>query len=220
MRLIHKPALFGATRELIAGILRKPFAGDREWTVQGIGMARTNLDGAGMYRLNVWHSDLALKDISATHTHPWDLKSYVINGRISNVRFKNYETFSSNRGVEQYPGESVTYWPVRGVKLGCGTHPNGAHMSEEFDDVLYPQKPEHYDTGQAYSQERDEIHRSIASTGCVTLNVRTNKREDGSATVYWDRGSAWVDAKQRPATCDEVYMATGFAMCRWEAWPE
>jgi hypothetical protein len=223
MRLIHKPALFGITRELVAGILRKPFAGDREWTVQGIGMARTNLDRAGLYRLNVWHQDLVIPNISSIHTHPWDLKSYVINGRISNQRYDTEAQY--DRGiflagpVNTPPNDSVTYMPVHGVVLGCGTHPNGEWLHDQFDGVLYPKALEHYDTGQVYEQGRDEIHRSIAATGTVTLNVRTNKRDDGSATVYWPRGQNWVDAKQRAATPDEVYMATGFAMCRWEGWP-
>lgn len=221
MKLIDKATLFGATRELIRGILADPFGmAGREWTYQGLGMVRTTLDAEGIYRLNVWHRGLRIPHISCIHTHPWDLKSYIINGKLMNIRYRKDmgSAFDAVVGPMSM-ADTISVYPATGMVLGCGAHPNGSQMGEPFDVTLYPQTPEHYGAGDVYTQERDEIHESQYEDGTVSLNVRTNKRTDSSATVFWPRGTEWVDAKQSMPTRGDVRTACRVALDRWNEWP-
>jgi hypothetical protein len=216
--------MFQVTRAMVQSVLNAPglapLWSHREWTTQGLGMVRTNLDKDGMFRLNVWHHALRIPNISCIHTHPWDLKSYCLNGEITNVRYKdNLGSAYDYDPSAEVPELTAAYYPASYMTLGCGSHPNGAQLSGEQQRLLYPQEPEVYHTGDAYVQGRDEIHESRYVDGTVTLNVRTNRREDQSATVYWPAGTPWVDAKQRVATGNEVRQACDAALASWTPWP-
>jgi hypothetical protein len=199
------------TRTLVYDVLSRPFSSGcipRKWTYQGLGMVRTALDADGVLRLNVWNDHLRVPNISSIHDHPWTLKSYILNGQLLNRRYDDERHAGPAEGREIYP--------AHGVKLGCGAHPNGAHLGEPFDTILYPKKPEVYRTGECYYQHRDEIHQTQFGRSAVSLNIRTDRREDGSATVYWPHGTEWVDAAQREATFDEVNFSCWEAVQLWE----
>jgi hypothetical protein len=54
-----------------------------------------------------------------------------------------------------------------------------------------------------YRQEPDEIHRTHAADGTVTL-ITQERRPCETARVFWPQGGAWVDAIPRPATQHEI----------------
>ena len=76
---------FDVLRATVRDVLEHPYP--REWTVQGFGMLRTYLDPDKRFRLNVWHSKLAIPNVSIVHDHPWHFTSWVMGGNFTNVRY-------------------------------------------------------------------------------------------------------------------------------------
>jgi len=172
-------------------------AHEREWSVQGFGMLRTYIGGDKRFRLNVWHSEFAVPNVSIIHNHPWNFRSWIMTGRFTNVRFQ--------LGVGQ-PYQAMEIEP--GDQGGATGMPSTCIMSE--------MPPEDYFPGDTYEQAWNEVHASFYKDGTVTLNDRTGgpTGRDARAMVYWRDGD-WVDAKPRPATRDEVAFAASEALGRF-----
>lgn len=171
------------------------------WTVQGFGFLRTYLPfgpNAKRFRLNVWDNALALPNVSTIHDHPWDFKSWIINGHFINQRFVE----------DHYSGDDYEFMRIKCGEVGgsLGTGPALIRLRGLPIEI--------YRTGDTYGQLADEIHRSMFASGTVTLNDRVGDTEQ--PRVFWPAGQSWVDAKPREATDMEVAKSTALAIKGWE----
>lgn len=185
--------MFEFTRALARSIFDKPF--EHEWTVQGFGMLRTYLDPDKRWRLNVWHSGLAVPNVSIIHDHPWDFNSLILAGEFYNTRYTN--------DVLNSPATHM----VQRIRTGEGGGPEGEPVSVAL--LAHPR--EIYWAGDIYSQKAEEVHASSYADGTVTLNDRTRRPDPDHALVFWPFGEEWVDAEPRAATRKEIIIATSAA---------
>jgi len=186
---------FKATRALIRSIVEDTLNGNRPghlWSVQGFGMLRTYLDEAKVWRLNLWHSAMAVPDVSTIHDHPWDFTSLVVAGTFTNIRYRR--TFDSDPG-------GLDYQHMR-IKTGEGGGPAG--YAETTRLVDYP--AEVYRAGMIYRQHAEEVHESRYADGTITINERVRRPDPDHANVFWRTGN-WVDAEPRQATLHEIRLA-------------
>lgn len=160
------------------------------WTTMGFGMIRTYLDDQKTYRLNIWDDRLMVPRVSVIHDHPWDFTSLVLCGRIANTRYELNKIKAPNHSFQH-------------IVTGEGGGPAG--LAEDCHLEACP--VELLDAGKQYSQDREEIHRTEALRGTVTLNRRSPPTVNHTARVFWPLGEQWVDAMPRHATPDEVMEA-------------
>jgi hypothetical protein len=172
-----------------------------EWTVQGFGFIRTKLENVG--RIHVWDSSLAVQKVSTMHTHPWPLKSTIISGELINQRF-------TERDADAWSALAYT-------RSSIATGEGGGLLGEPEDVLLSPEEPEVYWQGATYEQRPDEIHRSIAQDGTVTLMERPQGPPLEEARVYWPRGTQWVSAEPKPAEPWRIENVINYALARWNA---
>lgn len=197
---------------LVEQLLRNPDAQSSGWSVQGFGMLRTYFGPARdpkRFRLNLWDSRFAVPGVSTIHDHPWHFQSIIIAGAFCNVR---YHINAGPRSAFDGPsGNSATHG-YRVIKTG---EDGGHELSEIHYAELTPTRPELYKAGDEYNQASDEIHETIYSDGCVTLNERTRVGDGEHARVFWSLPGEWVDAKPRTATPEEVRAATSSCLAEW-----
>jgi hypothetical protein len=169
-----------------------------EWTIQGFGFARTKIADIG--RIHIWDSRLATQLVSTMHTHPWPLRSTIISGELINHRFTH------RLGTSELP-----YIHSR-LKTGEG----GALIGEPEPIALDAHDPEFYAAGESYSQLPEEIHRTMAQDGTVTLLERPQGPPLEEASVYWPAGMSWVSAEPRkPRSEYELQPIVTLALARW-----
>lgn len=169
----------------------------KDWTVQGFGFMRLRVDDAT--RLHVWDARLREAGVSDIHDHTqWAFTSNVLSGQIINVRYQLCEPTCDN--AHRYHMATIT------CGIGGGMQPQPAQTI-----ALLPGKPELYLPGQSYRQEPDEIHRTHAADGTVTL-LKQERRQANTARVFWPEGGAWGDAIPRQATKDEIDDVGRFAL--------
>jgi len=183
------------TRALVRDVLEHWKA--HSWTIQGFGFARVKLGSAG--RVHVWDSRLVVPLVSTTHTHPWPLHSTIISGELVNLRFREAE------GGSPYLRSTI--------KTGEG----GGLVGGAQSALLRPSTPEIYCVGESYEQKPEEIHRTIARDGTVTLLERPQGPPLEEALVYWPDGTAWVSAEPRVPEPYEIARVVGYALDCWEA---
>lgn len=172
-----------------------------EWTIQGFGFARVKIADVG--RIHVWDSRLAVPLVSTMHTHPWPLRSTIISGELTNHRFI----------VE---AESGGYMPYVHSKIATG---EGGGLTGAPEPVMLSHTPpETYVAGGKYQQRPDEIHRTQAQDGTVTLLERPQGPPLEEASVYWPQGMDWVSAEpRRPRDKWELSPVMILALARWSA---
>lgn len=181
---------------LVRSILEKHYA--YEWTVQGFGFLRTKIENIG--RIHVWDSRLSVPLVSTVHTHPWPLHSTVISGELINQRFICSEDES---GGLPYLAQDIH------------TREGGGLSGTPKLARLRLHTPEIYAFGAEYSQAPEEIHRTLAQDGTVTLLERPQGPPLELARVFWPAGTSWVSAEPRPATGEEVRRTIQYALARW-----
>src|SRR5690348_1365519 len=155
------------------------------WTTQGFGMLRTYLDPDKMWRLNIWHSSLRKEGVSTIHDHPWDFKSWIINGSLTNMRY--IEVPEGAIGAAKYA------WQV--IRTGEGGGPEG----DRGECRLVVRKTEVWETNRNYVQVAEDIHQTMYADGTVTLNYRAGRPDGEHASVFWPLRQQWVDAEPAPA---------------------
>lgn len=187
------------TTALVQSVLRSWRA--YEWTVQGFGFVRTKIADVG--RIHVWDSRLTVPLVSTIHTHPWALRSTIISGELINCRFL-FDTESKLDRAE------LPYMRSR-LKTGEG----GGLVGEPEALFLLPKVPEIYTAGESYNQHRDEIHRTIAQDGTVTLLERDQGPPLEEAFTYWPQGGAWVSAEPKPVEPWQLEMVIKHALALW-----
>lgn len=161
-----------------------------KWTLQGFGMLRTHFDGD--MRMNIWDDRFAVPGIidSSVHDHPWRFESYVVAGRVRNVRYEIVTKDNQEMGDTSYNMQSI--------KTGV----SGAVFGPIEPVILAAFPTESYSAGQKYSQEADEIHLSMPDRHTITINDREYKTDRTTARVFW-RGEKWITAAPREASDQE-----------------
>lgn len=192
---------FNITRELIRQILDN--AHSYPWTLQGFGMLRLKLGKVA--RVHIWNPLLAKPGVSTIHSHPWDLKSTIIAGRLLNVRYT-----ADTGGAEEYD----THF---GSELQTGE--GGGLLGDPYLCRLAPRElGEWYRPGDSYSQKKDEIHETIADHGTVTLLERWLGPPDEEALTFWPRArglAGWVSAEPRVASGPEIEASVAMALANF-----
>lgn len=168
-----------------------------QWTVQGFGFIRTKLANVG--RIHVWDSRLATQLVSTIHSHPWPLRSTIISGELLNCRF--------------LVGEGDLPYLRSRIATGEG----GGLIGDPEPVMLVRQDVETYTAGGVYEQKPEEIHRTIAQDGTVTLLERPQGPPLEEAFTFWPQGTDWVSAE--PQRLDEwrIESTIGYALARWSA---
>lgn len=176
-------------RYLLQNRMRLPLA---DWTVQGFGFMRLRVSDS--VRLHIWDSSLRVQGVSDIHDHAqWAFTSAILSGRIENIRY------TIGGGV-----------PHHMAVINCGI--GGGMMPETVEAVdLTMGAPEIYCPGDFYHQEPDEIHRTVAADGSVTL-LHQQRRDTDTARVFWRKGGEWGDAIPRQATAFEVERVGAYAL--------
>lgn len=179
---------FNPTKALVKHILTK--ARDYTWTLQGFGMLRTYLPDD--VRLHVWDDRYAVPDVSLIHTHPWDFESHIVAGKVTNKRYfaSRYEC-GIDWDYRDFMRRRIQ--PGEGFKI----------LSDDEPVRLGSLKPEYYEAGESYRQQREEIHETECTRGTVTLVKRVRGIAD-EADVYYPAGGQWVSGEPRVATRQEV----------------
>lgn len=187
------------TKELVKAVLSSPSG--LKWSVQGLGMLRTYLSPE--VRLHVWDSTPRVYNVSALHTHPWHLDSYIVCGELRQCRYKVV-------GVGDYLQGTLDYNEAT-IKCGEGA----CTMSEPEPVKLFRMPMESYTEGQSYYQSNDEIHESLPEEGTITLVTRTFTEDRDHARVFWQGKGGFVSAEPRTATPAEVADITQNALAKW-----
>lgn len=190
-------------------ILSLPHENHREWTVQGFGMMRTYLDEDKTWRLNIYHPDLAIKNVSEVHSHPWSFMSWIIAGTLTNTRYSVRRHNPIYDDALYMHGARI----MTGIKSNVGDAGAGG-VAPQFDAWLVPYQISRMKPGEIYEMEAPEVHKTAYTAGCVTLNRRVVAPGDTGehADVYWPHGTDWVSAKPRLATTHEIGFLTTCAL--------
>lgn len=186
-------------REMVRYLLQNRMAlPAQDWTVQGFGFMRLRV--APSVRLHIWDGRLREAGVSDIHDHTqWAFTSQIVSGQIVNVRYQLVEPTCDHA----QPHHMATL--TCGIGGGLSNHqpPQLVH--------LLPGKPELYLPGMSYRQEPDEVHRTMASDGTVTL-IQQQRRNVDTARVFWPFGGSWGDAIPRQATKGEIEEVGGYAL--------
>lgn len=201
------------TRALIRattlGLLQNPHG--RTWQVQGLGMLRTYLTPE--IRLHIWDKKLRVPNVSAIHDHPWNFRSYVVSGRLRQMRYEECDPRALDSVGAKLYGKQL---------IQCG--PQGSPMGNPTQVYLRPVKVtmtpfgelEQYVAGEWYEQRAEEIHESIPDDGTVTLVERHFREDTEHAKVYFTTPE-WVSALPRSAMGAEVMDVVERALAGWDA---
>lgn len=180
-------------RHVVKAILENP--DNYHWTIQGLGMLRTYFSPE--LRLHVWSPEHELPKVTKAHSHPWDFESYVVAGRMTNIRF-----FENEYGAP---------FMAQVIKCGCDAYTVGEPEHRRF----LKKHPEVYVEGDSYQQIASEIHCTIPDPGTVTIIRRQFGADVDHATVICPQGEPWVSAEPRPATLHEIHEITQNALKTW-----
>ena len=180
-------------KSLVRAILKSPY--DLEWSLQGLGMLRTYLDDER--RLHIWDDRYQVHNVSQMHTHPWNFRSVVIAGEVTNYKF-----------IE----DKIDGVPYKRQSIFCGV---GGGL-EGFADVVYLSQihPEVRRERESYEELAHEIHISKPLRGTVTVIRREYLEDSDHAYVFWKDGD-WVSAEPRSATKDEIKDITQNSLLTW-----
>lgn len=173
-------------KALVEAILRKPDS--YKWTIQGLGMLRMNLSPT--IRLHVWSEKYKVPNVSDIHTHPWNLTSTVIAGRIQDTTF--WQGLGNVEETKEY-----LY-----AKIQCG--PGGGMVGQKNTIRLSEKNTRSVVEGQAYYLHSSTIHQSKPEDGTVTIIEKVYQPDGDHAYVYWPAGTEWVSAEPKVASPDIV----------------
>ena len=168
-----------------------------KWSVQGLGMLRLYINEN--IRLHIWDSRIQVPNVTLVHTHPWDLTSEVIAGRIRDVVFTDDECADEMIFKKQ--------------NIQCG---EGACLVGEPENVFLDIISDSvYEEGNQYSHHNTTPHYTSFEDGSVTLNTRDFKEDTEHAYVYIPEGEEFVNAEPRGATQEQIYGITQTSLLRW-----
>lgn len=204
---------FAATRTLIFKILTDALNDDNYpegWSLQGFGMLRLNLPGD--WRLNIWHKQLRVQNVSMIHDHPWHFESQIVSGELRNTRFEVTHLDSDlfkNGGPEVFHRREIQPGPGGGLLVPSSS------LNQPSLVRLHAYANETYGRGMVYQQSNDEVHLSNPEDGTVTLNRRFGRSKADVARVFWPFGEQWVSAEPRSAKRHEISFMVNAAIDAW-----
>lgn len=205
---------FDTVRSLVRNLLER---GSLEWSVQGLGMLRTYLDPNT--RLHVWHAGLCyaadappgVNRASEIHDHPWNFRSTIIAGELTNTR---YELAGSLHSLDdRVPADLLDRPLYQRGRIVCG--PNDCSGAKVEDGAhWFHTSSEHYGAGESYLMFAEDLHTTSYADGTVTIIRRTPRPDRSSehATVYWPFGTDWMSARPRLAMSEEVELGLAAAL--------
>lgn len=167
-----------------------------DWSQQGFGFLRLRLNENT--RLHIWDSRLRVKHVSDIHDHTqWGLTSYIVTGMLLNQRYHVRTTDA----IGMLHNMTI---------INCGV--GGGLLPDKATELvkLYPRALESYGPGQAYQQNPDEVHRTFADDGTITL-IDQQRTGVHTARVFWPQGEDWVDAIPSQANAATVEAVAGAA---------
>ena len=177
-------------RKQVQEILENPDG--RLWTVQGFGKMSTNITSNA--RLHIWDRALLNPRVPAIHSHSWDFSSFVMAGRMRNLRFSE-----------------VAGWPFNKILVASA----GGVIGEIIQTFLLESPIEVYAEGSQYKQNAEKIHWGLPEDGTITLVEWHYGPPARNMKVYWRGRSPWMDAKARQATEAEIASVTANALMVW-----
>lgn len=185
------------TRELVRKILERAHA--FEWTLQGFGMLRLHLGRYG--RIHIWDPRYKFEGASEIHDHFWPLKSRIISGRVVNHRY----SVVANPTVPTHFCQTIV------------TGEGGGPAAEPIPCELIEESAFEYEAGEWYDQEPEDVHRTEADPGTVTLMARPMGKPGDveKARSFYPIGTVWGTAEPRRATDEEVEDITKYALRHW-----
>lgn len=208
-----------AVHSLVESILRDS-PSNRTWSEQGLGMLRTYLDDAHVWRLHVWDSALRIPDVSPIHDHPWDMQSYVIAGILKQTRFEeispevwDYAQADKVSASARIIGTYREPEQFNEMQIECGE--NAHPVGEQRKTWLAASQVETVNAGEDYTQRAEEIHFSFPMDGTVTLVRRSFKEDRDHARVFWLGDGPFVDAKPHVADPELVARVCQAALLTW-----
>jgi hypothetical protein len=179
-----------------------------DWSIQGFGMLRLYLSPE--VRLHVWDPERAFPGVSTIHTHPWDFRSDIVSGSISDRTYvidSELDRDSTTGGP--YDTDPVMYSKQR-IVCGSGACPVG----DAVDVSLRQRRADKaYVAGEGYYHDAREIHESLPGRGCVTLVKRRFKADTEHADVFFSLGTKWKSSEPRKATPAEIRSMCDLALC-------
>jgi len=178
------------------------------WSLQGFGMLRAYITKE--LRIHVWDSRFAVKDVSTIHDHPWHFESCVIAGRLVNTRYRVEPRVSgASWDRAQFIKERIVCGPGGGLEKNLDMTVNGERV------WLTPLEPEHYEAGDTYRQQADEVHHTWCEDGTVTIVHREFLKDTEHANVFYKADSKWISAEPRDARPDEVSAIIDHALTKF-----
>jgi hypothetical protein len=174
-----------------------------EWTTQGFGFVRTKIQDVG--RIHIWDSRVRTFHVSDIHSHPWPLKSTIISGELINCRYVRRD----DRAVPfRLKGSPMVH-----SRIATG---EGGGLVGDWETIeLFGCQPEQYIPGDEYTQRPDEIHRTIAADGTITLLERPQGPPLEEASVFWPVGASWVSAEPKKPELWQLDTIVSYALARW-----
>jgi hypothetical protein len=175
-----------------------------EWSLQGFGMFRLYLSKAT--RLHVWDSRFAVPNVTTIHTHPWDFKSTVLCGEITDCTYDVVMPTSDKSPT--HCKQSIVCGP------GGGMTPDSP---EEVRLIAVKQKrikAEDSGGNGRYTLRANEVHDSVYTDGTITIIDRVFLPDTEHALVFYPFGQKWVSAEPRAATQHEVKAMAEVALSR------
>lgn len=173
---------------LVKKILTNPL--NYEWELQGFGMLRLYLDKE--IRLQVWSKKYQTKNVSIIHTHPWNFKSTIICGQMTNILY-------SEKEFPQYKENNF-------YKSRILTGKNAKQFNTK-EVCLIESKRTSYKPNECYYHDKTEPHKTEFIDGTVTIIERSNRSKENHAYSYWEiehGENGWVSAAPRLATKQEI----------------
>lgn len=175
----------------------------RHWTTQGLGMLRLYLDLDRVFRLHIWHPELAVVGATRVHSHPWSFSSTVYTGELQET------IWSPNPKSQSQPKQ------FNQQCLTCGV--GGGLVGAAAPAItMYPTVRRHgpgdmyYLVGSAYH----ETDFAVGTTTVVRRELASSANPD-RAEVLLPVGEAFGSAEPRPATQEEVDMCVAAALRSW-----
>lgn len=186
-----------------------------EWTIQGFGFARTKLGNVG--RIHVWDQRLRVPLVSDVHEHPWPLKSTIISGMLVNHKFHAHKRCGPEEGDAHEAEKAEHCVPYVRQELFTGEGGGLCPDSQARLVWLEPCAPQYALPGCSYAQAPEEIHRTLAEDGTITLLERPLGPPLQRTAVYWPHGLRWVSAEPRLPNDYELDSIMETALLRWYA---